>query len=104
MTRDDAIKLLHLYAKIGADLDQSVAFRMDHDSEFEANGGALPTGKVMGEVYFELMKPIYKEFPDLLPDYLDGPYSIPETVYEPRFYYSAKERPALKDRKAWVQE
>jgi len=36
MTRDDAIKLLHLYAKIGADLDQSVAFRMDHDPDYEA--------------------------------------------------------------------
>ena len=88
MTREDAIKLVHLYAKIGADLDQSVAFRRDHDQEYDAYGGAHPTGKVMGALYYELMAPLYKRFPDLLPDYLDGPYSIPSSVYGPKFYES----------------
>jgi len=86
MTREHAKKLLHLYAKIGGDLDQSVSFRKELDDGYDDHGGAVPTGKVMGTLYSELMAPLYERFPDLLPDYLDGPYSIPKSVYEPRFY------------------
>ena len=86
MTREQAVKLLHLYAKISADLNQSVAFRRDLDDAYENEGGAHPTGKVMGALYTELMAPLYERFPDLLPEYLNGPYSIPESVYEPKFY------------------
>lgn len=88
MTREDAIKLVHLYAKIGADLDQSVAFRKSKDPDFESLGGSSPTGKVMGAIYCELMGPLYKRFPDLLPTYLNGPYEIPKDVYAPQFHPS----------------
>ncbi len=88
MTKEDAIKLVHLYAKISSQLDQSVALRKDRDPEYESHGGAKPTGLVMGALYCDLMAPLYKRFPDLLPTYLDGPYKIPDEIYQPTFYTS----------------
>ncbi len=93
MTRDDAIKLNHLYARIGADLDQSIRFRMDRDPNYENSGGALPTAKVMGEMLTELMNPLWNEFPDLLPKQMDGQYEIPQEVYDNPFYNSEGSEP-----------
>jgi len=39
-------------------------------------------GKVMGEVYFQLLDPIWKEHPELLPEKMGGNYKINESMYK----------------------
>ena len=40
----------------------------------------------MGDMFLDAMSPLYKRFPELLPDYLNGPYKISDSAYLPNFY------------------
>jgi hypothetical protein len=84
MTQDSAKKLVHLYAKILADLNQSVRFIQDHDEKFVTPDDAYPTANVMGSLIHELFDPILKKFPEF--DHIEGTYIMPQSVYEPFFY------------------
>lgn len=86
MTPDDAKELSHLLARIGAHLDQSAAFVRDRDTAENFIHYREVVGKLMGDLFVDAMVPLYQRFPELLPDYLDGPYKIPESVYLPAFY------------------
>lgn len=39
-------------------------------------------GNAMGEIYFQLLEPIYKEHPDLLPEKMGGPYKTNDSMYK----------------------
>ena len=95
MDRSDAEKLSLLYLKIGADLDQSVAFSQDHDDPENFEKSRKATGKIMADMMLDLMSPLWKRFPDLKPTYLDGEYEIDPATYEPRFY--SREESSKKD-------
>jgi hypothetical protein len=86
MTPDQAKDLSHLLARIGSHFVQSVAFVEDHDTTENFTEYRKVVGKLMGDMYLDAMVPLYHRFPELLPDYLDGPYKIPECAYLPRFY------------------
>ena len=86
MTLDEAKDLSHLLARIGSHFDQSVAFVRDHDTPENFEEYRTVVGKLMGDLYLDAMVPIYNRFPELLPDYLNGSYQIPESAYLPRFY------------------
>ncbi|MGJ8634498.1 MAG: hypothetical protein ACSHX7_11325 [Luteolibacter sp.] len=86
MTPDEAKDLSHLLARIGSHLVQSVAFVKDHDTTEHFKEYRTVVGKLMGDLYLDAMVPLYHRFPELLPDYLDGTYKIPESAYLPRFY------------------
>jgi hypothetical protein len=88
MTFSEAEKLSHLLARIGAHLDQSVAFVRDHDSPENFHGYREVAGKLMGDMFLDAMTPLYSRFPELLPNYLGGPYEFPDSVYLPSFYDS----------------
>ncbi len=92
MTPSDAKELSHLLARVGALLDQSAAFVRDHDSEANFIEYRTVVGKLMGDMFLDAMTPLYKRFPELLPDYLGGPYKIPESVYQPGFYHNPSEQ------------
>lgn len=38
-------------------------------------------GKVMGEAYFQILDPIWKAHPDLLPEKMGGKYKVDENIY-----------------------
>jgi len=86
MTLSEAEKLSHLLARIGSYLDQSVAFVRDHDSPENFREYREVVGKLMGDMFLDAMTPLYRRFPELLPDYLGGPYEFPDSVYLPSFY------------------
>jgi hypothetical protein len=86
MTPSEAKELSHLLARVGGLLNQSAAFVRDHDTEENFIGYRTVVGKLMGDLFLDAMTPLYKRFPDLLPDYLGGPYKIPESAYMPLFY------------------
>jgi len=39
-------------------------------------------GKVMAEIYLEILKPIWDEYPDLLPVEMDGNYQIDQKLFK----------------------
>jgi hypothetical protein len=86
MTPSEAKELSHLLARIGCHLDQSAAFVRDHDTPENFTAYRNVVGKLMGDLYLDAMVPLYRRFPELLPDDLNGPYKIPESVYLPTFY------------------
>jgi hypothetical protein len=86
MTPSEATELSHLLARVGGLLNQSAAFVRDHDTEENFIEYRTVIGKLMGDLFLDAMTPLYKRFPDLLPDYLGGPYNIPESAYMPLFY------------------
>ncbi len=92
MTKENAEKLSLLYLKIGAELEQSsqlIKEASESDNLFEE---LHPTGKVMGSLYIELKAPLYKKFPDLLPENLGGPYKVPDEIKNPGFYNSSLQK------------
>ena len=91
MTPSEAKELSHLLARVGALLDQSAAFVRDHDSEENFLKYRAAVGKLMGDMFLDAMTPLYNRFPELLPDYLGGHYTIPKSVFQPAFYISASE-------------
>ncbi|RYD44434.1 MAG: hypothetical protein EOP85_09475 [Verrucomicrobiaceae bacterium] len=86
MTSSEARELSHLLARIGAHLDQSVAFVHDHDTPENFIEYRRAVGKLMGDMFLDVMTPLYHRFPELLPDYLQGPHEIPAAAYLPSFY------------------
>jgi hypothetical protein len=86
MTPSEAKELSHLLAHVGGLLNQSAAFVRDHDTEENFVGYRTVVGKLMGDMFLDAMTPLYKRFPELLPDYLGGPYKIPESAHMPIFY------------------
>jgi hypothetical protein len=95
MTPSEAKELSHLLARVGALLDQSAAFVRDHDSEANFIEYRTVIGKLMGDMFLDAMTPLYRRFPELLPDYLGGPYKIPESAYLPSFYDPTSDPPAI---------
>jgi hypothetical protein len=65
--------------------DKGAGYVRDHDSEANFIEYRTVIGKLMGDMFLDAMSPLYKRFPELLPDYLGGTYKIPESVYLPSF-------------------
>ena len=86
MNSSQAQELSHLWCHISGLLDQSVAFVQDNDEEKNYLEYRMVVGKLMGDLFCDAMQPLYKRFPELLPDYLGGPHKIPESVSLPTFY------------------
>lgn len=43
---------------------------------------SLKTGKIMGEIYCEVLQPLWEEYPELLPKQMEGEYVINEKMYQ----------------------
>ncbi|RYD35339.1 MAG: hypothetical protein EOP85_19090 [Verrucomicrobiaceae bacterium] len=86
MTPGEAKELSHLLARVGSQLDLSVAFVHDHDTTENFIEYRRVVGEMMGTMFLDLMTPLYARFPELRPDYLGGPYQIPGSAYLPVFY------------------
>ena len=92
MNSSQAQELSHLWCRISGHLDQSVAFVQDNDEENNYLEYRAVVGKLMGDLFCDAMQPLYKRFPELLPDYLGGPHTVPESVYLPPFYDAPHDR------------
>ncbi len=86
MTPSEAKELSHLLARVAGLLNQSAAFVRDHDNEENFIEYRTVVGKLMGDMFLDAMTPLYRRFPELLPDYLGGTYKIPDSAYQPIFY------------------
>ena len=93
MNKDAAEKLSILIMQINAKLDQSVAFVRDHDTENKFKEYRQVVGKIMGSLYLDIEEKLWQQYPELRPKQMDGPYEVPESIFEPGFYINSKEKP-----------
>ena len=71
MDTDVASKISTLMHRISGDLTASVFLIEETCSQSEFEAYRLATGKVMGEILFEVLNPVYRSFPQLKPPGLD---------------------------------
>jgi len=86
LNKKEAEELSILLLQIGAKLDESVGFVKDKDTEENFLEYRNAIGKVMGYLFYGAKEPLWKRFPELNPEYLDGTYKIDESIFEPKFY------------------
>lgn len=60
-----------LALKIGKELDNSIVSIQQALSDEELKNYKLAVGKVMGDLFFEIMQPIYELHPEMVPDELN---------------------------------
>lgn len=94
MTRAEAEKLSLLFLKMIADLGQSVRYVRDHDSTEAFEAYRKVAGTLMGNLVCDASQPLLERFPELVPDYLGGPYKVSEDAYHPLFY-DCQEEPVI---------
>ncbi len=70
MKKEIAQQISSLMLEYGAKLDGSVALVMANGSAEEALRYGRAVGQIMGEMFVEIMNPIYAEHPDLKPPQL----------------------------------
>ena len=48
-------------------------------------------GKVMGEIYCEILRPLWKEHPELLPSEMDGKYEVDQAIFKNIYEIASKQ-------------
>ncbi len=86
MTEQEAEQLSIALMQIVGLLDQTAAFVKDKDSKENWKKYRRSVGIAMGAICLELEEPLWKRFPNLKPEYLNGPYKVSPEIYEPHFY------------------
>jgi hypothetical protein len=67
MDRTIADKINHLMLDISARLDESVRLAMDNSDGEEFQRYRRAVGKILGEIYLEVLSPLYAQHPSLVP-------------------------------------
>ncbi|MDH4318641.1 MAG: hypothetical protein OEV64_09650 [Desulfobulbaceae bacterium] len=86
MDKEAAEKLSILLMQINAKLDQSIAFVRDNDTEENYHEYRQVVGKIMGSLYLDIEEKLWMQYPELRPKKMNGPYELPENIFEPIFY------------------
>jgi hypothetical protein len=68
MNRTTAEKLEQILRNVSAELDRSIRIVRDNSSEEDFIRYRRLVGKLMGEIFVEVLQPIYLEYPELTPD------------------------------------
>lgn len=92
MSPGDAERLNVLLLQIQVKLSQSVSFIRDHDStkSFESYQRVVAT--MMATVQLDIQERLWRDYPQLRPEFLKGPYKIDPKIYEPAFYSPSEEK------------
>ena len=70
VTRITAAELEALLRNVSANLDKSIRIVKEGESEEEFVRYRKLVGRMMGEIFTEVLQPIYSQFPDLAPEAL----------------------------------
>ncbi|WP_157959166.1 hypothetical protein [Marinomonas shanghaiensis] len=86
MNKTEAEELSILLMQVSGKLDQSVRFVMDKDTKENFESYRSSAGKVMGELFLEMLQPLWVRYPELRPKEMDGIYEVNPQIHEPHFY------------------
>ena len=67
MKKSVAIDIQRIFLDISRMIDDSIRLVMENDSEEEFIKFRTISGKIMGEIYFEILDPIKKQYQELDP-------------------------------------
>jgi hypothetical protein len=84
--KKEAEELSILLMQVSGKLDQSVRFVMDKDTQENFESYRSNAGKVMGELFLEMLQPLWDRYPELRPVEMDGSYEVNPQIHEPYFY------------------
>lgn len=86
MSPADAERLNVLLLQIQAKLSQSVGFIRDHDSTKSFESYQRVVAEVLATLQLDIQERLWRDYPQLRPEFLKGPYEIDPKIYEPPFY------------------
>lgn len=81
MNRQVAEQILSVVLQSTFVLDSYLLELRDKLEPEEFKDICLRFGKIMGEAHFEVLSPLWKQYPDLLPDKMGGPYKTNQEHY-----------------------
>jgi hypothetical protein len=70
MNKETAREVERLMRQATYHLDESVRIVLENCDQEELHGYRRSIGRIMGEIYLEIMCPIYEQYDDLMPDEL----------------------------------
>lgn len=86
MSPDDAERLNVLLLQIQAKLGQSAAFIRDLDSTKSSESYQRVVAEIMATIQLDIQERLWRDYPQLRPEFLNGPYKINPQIHEPPFY------------------
>jgi hypothetical protein len=89
MSPDEAERLNVLLLQIQSKLGQSVGFIRDHDSTKSFESYRRVVAELMATLQLDIQERLWRDYPQLRPEFLKGPYRIDPEIYEPPFYESS---------------
>lgn len=86
MKHTDAERLNILLLQISAKLNESVGFVRDHDSQKSFESYRRIVAEIITTLHLDIQERLWRDFPDLRPTFLKGPYHVDPKIHEPVFY------------------
>ena len=86
MSPADAERLHILLLQIQEKFSESVGFVRDHDSDKSFESYRRVVAELSANLMLDIQERLWRDFPQLRPEFLKGPYKIDPKIYEPVFY------------------
>jgi hypothetical protein len=67
-------------------LSESVGFIRDHDSAKSFESYRQVVAEIMATLQLDIQERLWRDYPQLRPEFLKGPYKVDPKIYEPPFY------------------
>ena len=81
MNKEIAEETSLLALKVSSALDNHLRKIQENCSKEDFEKMRSGIGFVMGYLYTDVMEPIWKMYPELRPEEMDGPYKVPPEIY-----------------------
>ena len=94
MSPEDAEQLNVLLLQIQAKLSESVGFIRDRDSTKSFESYRRVVAGILATVQLDVQERLWRDYPQLRPEFLKGPYQVDTKIYEPHFYELRDEKDA----------
>ena len=86
MSPADAERLNVLWLQIQEKLNESVGFVRNHDSTKSFESYRRVVAEISANVLLDVQERLWRDYPQLRPEFLKGPYKIESKIYEPHFH------------------
>ena len=91
MDKDTAEKTSLIVQQSNAVLNQYLMDLQDNLDKKEYKEYCHKFGKVMGEIYCEILRPLWEEYPELLPKGMEGTYEIDQKIFKNIYEIASKQ-------------
>ncbi len=86
MSPEDAERLNVLLLQIQEKLSESVGFIRERDSTKSFESYRRVVAEISATLLLDIQERLWRDYPQLRPEFLKGPYKVDPKIYEPLFY------------------